>query len=66
MQTGNKHNIFVVRDSGFLTVEESILLEDWEFILCNKSALESVCFLPRLQRCFKRVDLFLSVNIVKF
>ncbi len=51
---------FVVRDSGFLTVEERDLLEDWEFVLCGTSALESVAFLPRLQKCFKRVDLFLS------
>ena len=51
---------FVAKDSGFLTIEERDLLEDWGFLLCDTSALESVAFLPRLQRCFKRVDLFLS------
>ena len=46
---------FVVKESGFLTVEERDLLEDWEFVLCDTSALESVAFLPQasemLQAC---------------
>ncbi len=29
---------FVVGDSGFLTVEERKLLEDWEFLLCDTSS----------------------------
>ena len=35
-------------------------LEDWEFVLCNMSNLEPLAFLPRLQRCFQRVDSFLT------
>ena len=35
-------------------------LEDWEFVLCNMSKLEPVAFLPRLQRCFERVDSFIT------
>ena len=61
---------FFVRDYVFLNVEEKDLLEDWELVLCDKSALESVAllpglqrsvaFLPRLLRCFKRVDSFIT------
>ena len=61
---------FFVRDYVFLNVEEKDLLEDWELVLCDKSALESVALLPglqrsvallpRLQRCFQRVDSFMS------
>ena len=35
-------------------------LDDWEFVLCNMSTLEPVAFLPRLQRCFQRVDSFIT------
>ena len=35
-------------------------LEDWEFILCNMSKLEPAAFLPRLRRCFNRVDSFIA------
>ena len=52
-------NVFV-RDFRLLTVEERDLLEDWELILCDVSTLEAVAFLPRLQRCFKRVDSLLT------
>ena len=51
---------FFVSDYDYLTVEDKDLLEDWEFALCNMTALESVAFLPRLQRCFQRVDPFIS------
>ena len=51
---------FFVRDYVFLNVEEKDLLEDWELVLCDKSALESVALLPGLQRCFQRVDSFMS------
>ena len=51
---------FFRRDYVFLTVEEKDLLEDWELVLCDKSASESVAFLPRLRRCFKRVDSFIA------
>ena len=43
-----------------LNVEEKDMLEDWELVLCDKSALESVALLPRLQRCFQRVDSFIT------
>ena len=52
-------NVFV-RDFRLLTVEERDLLEDWEFVLCKMSTLEAVAFLPRLQRCFKRVESLLT------
>ena len=51
---------FFRRDYVFLNVEEKDFLEDWELVLCDKSALESVALLPRLQRCFQRVDSFIS------
>ena len=61
---------FFVRDYVFLNVDEKDSLEDWELVLCDKSALESVAllpglqrsvaFLPRLLRCFKRVDSFIT------
>ena len=35
-------------------------LEDWEFVLCNTSMMEPVAFLPRLNRCFQRVDSFIT------
>ena len=43
-----------------LTVEERDLLEDWELVLCEMSTLETVAFLPRLQRCFQRVESFFT------
>ena len=51
---------FFVRHYGFLTVEEKDLLQDWELVLCDVSYMESVALLPGLQRCFQRVDSFLS------
>ena len=56
----NQAKNFFVRHYGFLAVEEKDLLEDWEFILCNMSTLEPAAFLPRLQRCFRRVDSFVT------
>ena len=52
-------NVFV-RQSASLTLEEKELLQDWQFILCDMSTLESVALMPGLQRCFQRVDSFLS------
>ena len=49
-----------VRQSASLTVEEKELLEDWQFILCDMSTLESVALLSGLQRCFQRVDSFFN------
>ena len=51
---------FLVRQSASLTMEEKELLEDWQFILCDMSTLESVALLSGLQRCFQRVDSFLN------
>ena len=51
---------FFLRQYGFLAVEEKDLLEDWEFVLCNMTNIEPVAFLPRLQRCFQRVDTFVT------
>ena len=51
---------FFVRDYDYLTVEDKDLLEDWEFVLCKVLTLEPVAFLPRLRRCFKRVDSFIT------
>ena len=51
---------FFLRQYGFLAVEEKELLEDWEFVLCNMTNLEPVAFLPRLQRCFQRVETFVT------
>ena len=45
------------RHYRLLTVEQRDMLEDWELILCD---VEAVAFLPRLQRCFKRVDSLLT------
>ena len=55
----NARNFFR-RDYVYLKVEDKDLLEDWELVLCDKSALESVALLPRLRRCFNRVDLFMT------
>ena len=51
---------FFARDVHLLTVEERDLLEDWELVLCEMSTLETVAFLPRLQRCFQRVESFFT------
>ena len=51
---------FFARDLHLVTVEERDLLDDWEFVLCEMSTLETVAFLPRLQRCFKRVESFFT------
>ena len=51
---------FFLRQYAFLSHEDKNLLEDWELVLCDVSSLESVALLPRLQRCFERVDAFLK------
>ena len=51
---------FFRRQHCLLTVEERDLLDDWEFVLCEMSTLETLAFLPRLQRCFQRVESFLT------
>ena len=51
---------FFVRQHPLLTVEERDLLDDWELVLCEMSTLETVAFLPRLQRCFQRVESFFT------
>ena len=51
---------FYVRHVPFLTVEEKELLEDWELVLCDSSLLDAVVFLPRVQRCFGRVQTFID------
>ena len=51
---------FWERKRQTLTVEQQNLFEDWEFVLCEMSTLETVAFLPRLQRCFERVVSFVS------
>ena len=54
------HGIFLLRQHPLLTVDERDLLDDWEFVLCEMSTLETVAFLPRLQRCFQRVESFFT------
>ncbi len=49
---------FWSRKASTLAVEQRQELEDWEFVLCDMYTLESVAFLPRLQRCFNRMDSF--------
>ena len=51
---------FWERKRQTLTVEQQNLFEDWEFVLCEMSTLETVAFLPRLQRCFQRVESFVT------
>ena len=52
---------FWTRQIESVTVEERDLLEDWEFTLCDASTLKgTVALLPRLQRCFKRVEMVLT------
>ena len=51
---------FFLRQHPLLTVEEKDLLEDWELVLCEVSTLEAVAFLPCLQRCFARVQRFMT------
>ena len=53
-----QHGYFLL--SASLTVEEKDLFQDWEFVLCDVSTLESVALLSGLQRCFERVDVFLK------
>ena len=52
-----------VRQSASLTLGEKELLEDWQFILCDMSTLESVALLSGLQRCYQRVDSFLNEHV---
>ena len=51
---------FFRRQHSLLTVEERDLLDDWELVLCEMATLETVAFLPRLQRCFQRVESFFT------
>ena len=51
---------FFLRQHPLLKVEERDLLDDWEFVLCEMSTLETVAFLPCLQRCFQRVESFFT------
>ena len=51
---------FWARKRQTLTVEQQNLFEDWEFVLCEMATLETVAFLPRLQRCFQRVESFVT------
>ena len=36
------------------------MLEDWELVLCDRSALGTVALLPGLQRCLERVETFFT------
>ena len=56
----NAAKVFWYRKASTLSIQQREELEDWEFVLCNMTNLESVAFLPRLQRCFQRVDSFLT------
>ena len=51
---------FFRRQHPLLTVEERDLLDDLELVLCEVSTLEAVAFLPCLQRCFARVQRFMT------
>ena len=51
---------FWYRKLSTLLPEHREELDDWEFILCNMSKLEPAAFLPRLRRCFNRVDSFIT------
>ena len=51
---------FFRRQHPLLTVEERDLLDDWELVLCEVSTPEAVAFLPCLQRCFARVQRFMT------
>ena len=45
---------------ALLNADQKEHLEDWEFVLCDKSKLEAAPFLAGLQRCFCRVEAFLT------
>ena len=51
---------FWYRKLSTLLPEHREELDDWEFILCNMSKLQPAAFLPRLRRCFNRVDSFIA------
>ena len=51
---------FFICHFDFLALEEKDLLQDWQLVLCDVSTLESVALLSGLQRCFERVDAFLT------
>ena len=51
---------FFIRQHRLLTAEEKALLEDWELVLCDMSALGTVALLPGLQRCLERVETFFT------
>lgn len=50
---------FFIRQHHLLTAEEKTFLEDWELVLCDSSSLDAVVLLPRVQRCFGRVETFI-------
>ena len=56
----NAAKTFWYRKLSTLLPEHREELDDWEFILCNMSKLEPAAFLPRLRRCFNRVDSFIA------
>ena len=56
----NAAKTFWYRKLATLLPQHREELEDWEFVLCNMSKLEPAAFLPRLRRCFKRVDSFIT------
>ena len=60
VKEGNAARVFWYRKASTLPVKQREELEDWEFVLCNMNKLEPVAFLPRLQRCFQRVDSFVT------
>ena len=51
---------FCRRKLSSLEPAQQQILEDWEFVLCDKSTLEAAPFLAGLQRCFCRVEAFLT------
>ena len=50
---------FWVRRFASLNIEQRALLEDWEFLLCDTSALTAEVVASRLGRCFNRAETFL-------
>ena len=60
LQKQNLREVVMCSQAKTYAGRKKSLLEDWEFLLCDTSALESVAFLPRLQRSFQRAVVFLS------
>ena len=50
---------FFMRDARLLNVEEKDLLDDWEVVLCDLSALDVEEFRVRMERCLGRSHSFL-------